>query len=108
MSDTEKIPFTKSFVFHPEMEEAAIEYRQGNKNAFSEAVRGHREALLRGERFWEGSDLYDAALIDLSDNLTSQYINRTGDIKPKTKRRKGVEDRVRHWTDIPLGRREEK
>lgn len=90
------------------MEEAVIEYRQGNKNAFSEAVRGHREALLRGERFWEGDDLYDAALVDLSDTLTTRYINRSGDKKPVTKKRKGIEERARHWTDIPLGRREEK
>lgn len=105
MSDTERIPFTNNFCFHPDIAEAAEQFAAGDKQAFTRAIEGHRTALKRGERFWEGDEGSDAALIDLVSRRTTAYQNRTGDVRPKTSegRRKKFAENQKHWTDIPLG-----
>lgn len=105
MSDTERIPFTPNFCFHPDIAAANEEYIAGDTEAFKRAVTAHQTAVKRGERFWEGDEGSDAALIDLVNRRTAAYQNRTGDIRPKTsegRRKKFVANR-KHWTDIPLG-----
>lgn len=106
MSDTkERIPFTSDFCFHPDIAQAAESYRRGDKEAFSKALSAHREAVRRGERFWEGDDGSDQALIDFIGRKSEAYTRRTGDRCPPSSpgRQEKFAKLKKHWTDVPLG-----
>lgn len=70
---------------HPDMGDALAQYRLGDPDAFKKAVREHREATARGERFWNSDEGVDQFEIDWMKQMAYEYVMRTGDRRPRVK-----------------------
>ena len=78
---------------HPEIFNALEEYRRGDKNAFKKAVQGHRDAVERGERFWNEDWQCDEFEVEIFNRMAHEK----GIPRPEVKPHKSV--RRKHWTD---------
>jgi hypothetical protein len=92
--------FSPDSNFHPDMGNALDEYRQGNKNAFSEAAEEHRRKVQAGERFvngdWTTDEYYTQGMLGLANRYLQQHPD---DPKPEARRHKN-QMKPRKWYDV--------
>ncbi len=97
-------PFTGDFSFHPDMGQALIEYRAGDKESFKKAAKKHIEAVKKGEHFWGGDEQTDGYYLDHARQMVYQYsMDHPEDPKPTT--REHPKRTHKHWADIYFGKR---
>lgn len=102
--DEDNLPFTGQFTFHPDIGEAKQDYREGNSNAFKEAVDKHIDAAKRNERFWGGDEGSDAYYTQKQRDLAQKYaVEHPDDPKPHVNHREPRYRRKQHWYDRLFG-----
>ena len=86
--------------FHPDMNQALIDYRNGNKDAFREAAHQHHLMAQSGERIVNGDWTTDEFYAQIMLGLATQYLaEHPDDPKPETRTRRKVME-PKKWYDV--------
>ena len=81
--------------FHPDMGQAAIDYRKGDKDAYKKAARLHREKAKRGERFVSGDYGTDQYYTDKAMSEGTEYVITHDDPRPVVKHRDEKRNKIK-------------
>lgn len=109
---------SQDFTYHPDIGEAYSSYkdwkinkqrleikleqkidRRAYPSPFDEAVEGHKSAIAKGERYWEGTPEVEQHYIDKMRNKATKYIAETGEKKPQVNRRVERHTKKKKWYD---------
>lgn len=75
--------------FHPDMSQAALDYRAGNKQAFKQASKKHHEAAQSGVDLWEDKwreiEFYIQGLLGMANRYLQNHPEDPKPYKPHSK-----------------------